>query len=137
MTQTEQQVPTTIDDLTAVATEFDTISKEVKKLEKRRKALSASLQQALSEGLGVQSPEGNYSAHLTNGSVLMDEKRVTYNPIEDRTIPFFKAKGLNNAIVEAVDREEMNKSIKGGLFTPEELKDNFDKKEVHVVSVVG
>lgn len=135
MTQTEMTIQT-VDDLTKVSEEFDTITKEVKRLEKRRTALSDSIKAALSEGLGVQSPEGNYSAHLSNGAIVMDEKRVTYNPIDNRTIPFFKSKGLGSAIVEAVDRDEMNKALKAGTFSVEEIKENFTVKETHVIKVV-
>lgn len=127
---------TTIDELTTAATEFDAIKKQVKKLEKRREELADAIKDGLKNGLGVQSPEGNYSAQLTDGQIVLDEKRVTYYPVDNKTIPFFKSKGLDRCIVEAVDRDEMNKAIKEGTFSKEELEVNFDAKEAHVIKVV-
>ena len=135
MSPTTEQI-STIDALTTAAQQFDALSKEVKKLEKERKALSESIQEALRSGLGVPSPEGNYSAQLANGGVVLDEKRVTYNPIENQTIPFFKSKGMTYCVVEAVNRDAMNKAIKEAVLTPEEVKENFTTTEAHTIKVV-
>jgi hypothetical protein len=129
-------VISTIDELSTAAEEYKVVAKEAEKFEKRRKALSEQIKAGLRNGLGVQSPEGSFSAQLIGGGVVLCERKVRYDPIDNTTIPFFKSKGMKELVTEAIDRDEMNKAIKEGRFTGDELAANIKTVEIFSVKVV-
>lgn len=131
----------TVQELDEAAKNFSEAKKELKTLKAKYAKLSDSIIASLQDdeiGLGQKTAEGNYSAKLPDGSVVIAEKKTRYDPIEDKTIPFFGNKGLMDKLTKTViDRDETNAAIRDGVLTEDEVKDNFDKQEIYSVKVVS
>lgn len=128
----------TLSELSKMAEEYFEISAKIKTLESTKKLLSEKIKEATEE-LGVKDDKGSYYSDCDNyvtGKVA--KKSVRLN--EERAKILFTEKGIFNDVVqivetEVIDEEALERKVKEGVISDEELESICDIKTTYSVSV--
>lgn len=123
------------EDFTALAQEYDELSKQIKMLETAKKNLADRLKEA-AELQGVKDDKGSFYLDL-NGFVIGKVAKKSISLNSNRALSFLKDKGMTNCIetVEQVNEKALEQEVSCGNITMPEFESLTDTKVTYSVSV--
>lgn len=127
----------TVKDLEKMASDYDSISEQIKVLTERKKQLSDKIKDG-AEKLGVKDDKGSY--YLDSDSYIMGKvasKSISLD--QTRAVEFLKKKGLekcvNSVVVETVNEEILEKAVSRGILSVSDVEQFTNTTVSYKVSV--
>ena len=127
----------TVKDLEKIASEYDSISEQIKVLTERKKELSTKIKDG-AEKLGVKGDKGSY--YLDSDSYIMGKVASKSISIDQtKAVDFLKEKGLkkcvDRVVVETVNEEMLEKAVSSGLLSVSDVEQFTNTSVSYKVSV--
>lgn len=127
----------TVKDLEKMASDYDSISEQIKVLTERKKQLSDKIKDG-AEKLGVKDDKGSY--YLDSDSYIMGKvasKSISLD--QTKAVEFLKKKGLekcvNSVVVETVNEEMLEKAVSRGILSVSDVEQFTNTTVSYRVSV--